>query len=153
MTMLFPATSENAIFASEGRRDFWVGSKCSQWPYLYMTYEAIYTLKCLLFEKFAKNWFFASCGVKISFSRFSQEISILECMLLHNSYMNMAITHILHYQKSLFEHKGLRNINSDSWKTPNLAWPTFATQVPTLEPASQNHFTVNFLHNSACYLS
>ena len=57
----------------------------------------------------------------------------------------MAITYVLHYQKSLFEHKGLRNINSDSWKTPNLAWPTFARKVPTLEPASQNLLTVNFL--------
>jgi hypothetical protein len=56
-------------------------------------------------------------------------------MLLHNSYVNVAITHVLHYQKSLFEHKGLRNINSDSWKTPNLALPTFARQVPTLSLA------------------
>ena len=67
-----------------------------------MTYEATYALKRLLFEIFAKNWFLASRGAKISFSRFSQELSILEYMLLHNSNINMAIANILLGQESLY---------------------------------------------------
>ena len=46
---------KNRIFASEGRRDFLNTAKCSQWPHLYTTYEATYGLKCLVFEKLAKN--------------------------------------------------------------------------------------------------
>ena len=48
------------------------------------------------------------------FLRFSQKVSILSCMLLHNININMTITNILLYQKSLFAHKGLRNNNSDT---------------------------------------
>ena len=40
---------------------------------------------------------------KISFSRISQEISILEHMLLHKSYINMAIANILVYSISLYD--------------------------------------------------
>ena len=40
---------------------------------------------------------------KISFLRISQEISILEHMLLHKSYINMAIANILVYSKSLHD--------------------------------------------------
>jgi hypothetical protein len=37
----------------------WLSAKCSQWPYLYKTYVATYTLKCLVFEEIAKNRFLA----------------------------------------------------------------------------------------------
>ena len=47
--------------------------------------------------------FFASLDQKISFSRISQEISILEHMLLHKLYVNMAIANILVYSKSLYD--------------------------------------------------
>ena len=43
------------ILAQEGRTDFCDTAKCSQWPHLYKSYEATYDLKCLLFEKIAKN--------------------------------------------------------------------------------------------------
>jgi hypothetical protein len=58
------------ILVPGGLRDFFDGAKCSQWPYLYRCYEAIYTLKCSLFEKIAKNWFLAP---KSGFSQFSWE--------------------------------------------------------------------------------
>ena len=45
----------------------------------------------------------ASQHQKISFSRISQEISVLEHMLLHESYINMAIANILVYSKSLYD--------------------------------------------------
>ena len=47
--------------------------------------------------------FLASRDQKISFSRISQEISILEHMLLRKSYINMAIANILVYSKSLYD--------------------------------------------------
>ena len=51
--------------------------------------------------------FLASHGQKNSYSRISQEISIfgdyLEHMLLHKSYINMAIANILVYSKSLYD--------------------------------------------------
>jgi hypothetical protein len=34
-------------------------AKCSQWPYLYKTYKATYTLECLVIEEIAKNRFLA----------------------------------------------------------------------------------------------
>ena len=43
------------ILAQEGRTDFCDTAKCSQLPRLYKSYEATYTLKCLLFEEIAKN--------------------------------------------------------------------------------------------------
>ena len=46
-----------SISASEGRRDSIFNLKWPQWPHLYKCYEAIYALKCLLFEKITKNWF------------------------------------------------------------------------------------------------
>ena len=64
-TLIFLATpllayreiSQKANLVQEGRRDFLNTPKCAQWPHLYTTYEAIYGLKCLVFEKLAKNWF------------------------------------------------------------------------------------------------
>ena len=41
-----------------------------------------------------------------SFWRFSQKLSILEYMLLHNSYINVAIAHILVCLKRLYDHQG-----------------------------------------------
>ena len=46
-------------------------------------------------------------------------------MLLHNTKINVGIANILHYQKSLYGHQGLRNINSLSLKNPRWAWPIF----------------------------
>ena len=43
------------ISASDGRRQFSDTAKCSQWPHLYKSYEATYTLKLLVFDKIAKN--------------------------------------------------------------------------------------------------
>ena len=62
---------------------------------------------------------------KISFWQFPQKLSILEYMLLHDSYMNMAIVNILHYQSSLYDHQGPRNMNIDTLKTHEWAWPIF----------------------------
>ena len=64
-TLIFLATpllayreiSQKANLVQEGRRNFLNTPKCAQWPHLYTTYEAIYGLKCLVFEKLAKNWF------------------------------------------------------------------------------------------------
>ena len=63
----------NCISASEGLRDFREVAKCSQWPHLYQSYEATYTLKCIFFEKIAKNRFFAVArGKKQLFVIFSK---------------------------------------------------------------------------------
>ena len=51
--------SEFPFLAPDGRRNFSGSSKCRQWLHLYKSYEATYTLKCLLFEKIAKNRFTA----------------------------------------------------------------------------------------------
>ena len=64
-TLIFLATpllayreiSQKANLVQEGRRNFLNTPKCAQWPHLYTTYEATYGLKCLVFEKLAKNWF------------------------------------------------------------------------------------------------
>ena len=65
--------------------------------------------------------------LKISFLRFSQKVSILSYMLLHNININMAFTNNLHHQKSLYDHQGLRYKNSDTllhWKTLNGPGPS-----------------------------
>ena len=62
---------------------------------------------------------------KNGFWQFPQKLSILEYMLLHNSYINMAIVNILHYQSSLYDHQGPRNLNFDTLKTHEWAWPIF----------------------------
>ena len=51
---------KNPKLAREGRRDFSDIPKCAQWPHLYKSYEATYTLKCLLLAKIAKNRFLAT---------------------------------------------------------------------------------------------
>ena len=64
-TLIFLATpllayreiSQKANLVQEGLRNFLNTPKCAQWPHLYTTYEATYGLKCLVFEKLAKNWF------------------------------------------------------------------------------------------------
>ena len=43
------------ISAQEGRRDFSDIAKCSQLPHLYTTYEATYSLKCMVYEINPKN--------------------------------------------------------------------------------------------------
>ena len=108
MATPFFAWPEISIWGYEGRRDFFDRPKCPQWPFLYRSYEATYTLKCLLFEKIVKNSFLPLRHAKISFWRFSQKVSNLEYMLLHNSYINMAIANILRYGKSLYDHQGPR---------------------------------------------
>ena len=72
--------------------------------------------RSLVFEKISKNWFSPDETLKISFLRFPQKVSILKYMLLHNSYINMAIPHMFHHQKSLLDHQGAVNMNSDSKK-------------------------------------
>ena len=62
--------------APGGRRDLNDSAKCSQWPYLYKTYEATYTLKGLVFEEIAKNRFLAP---KLVFRMlFKKELKYLE---------------------------------------------------------------------------
>ena len=60
----------------EGHNNFSCTPKCPQWPHLYWSYEATYTLKCFLSEIIAKNRFFHCERWKISFSRFSRKVSI-----------------------------------------------------------------------------
>ena len=130
LPLLFPRIWYFLLLAQEGRRDFCDTAKCSQWPLLYKSYEATYTLKCLFFEQMAKNWFWSVTRGEISFWRFSQKVSLLEYMLLHSSYINVAIANILHYHKSLFDHQGPRNMNFITLKTHKWAWPIW--RVPTL---------------------
>ena len=85
----------NAISAPDGRRDFFSTAKQPQRSHLYTSYEATYVLKCLVSEKIAKNRFTPSRTVKIGFSEFSRKVSILRHMLLHKSYINVAIAVIL----------------------------------------------------------
>ena len=86
----------NAIgSAPDGRRDFSNTAKLPQWPHLYTTYEATYVLKCLVLEKIAKNRFTPTRIVKIGFSEFSRKVSLLRHMLLHKSYINVALAVIL----------------------------------------------------------
>ena len=92
-----------SILGQGYRRDFSYTAKCPQWPHLYKSYEATYVLKCLFFVKIAKNRFFLREWWKISFLRFYRKISILGYMLLHNSYINVAIANILLYRKSLYD--------------------------------------------------
>ena len=40
---------------------------------------------------------------KISYLQFSRKVSILQHMLLHNSYINVAIANILPYRKSPYD--------------------------------------------------
>ena len=54
-TPFFVCIRENTILAPEGRRDIYYTPKCAQWSHLYMSYEATYGLKQLVFEKIAKN--------------------------------------------------------------------------------------------------
>ena len=62
---------------------------------------------------------------KNGFWQFPQKLSLLEYMLLHKSYINMAIVNILHYQSSLYDHQGPRNMNIDTLKTHEWALPIF----------------------------
>ena len=43
------------ISAQKGQRDFSDIAKCSQSPHLYTTYEATYSLKCMVYEINPKN--------------------------------------------------------------------------------------------------
>ena len=88
---------------SDGRTDLYNSLACSQWPCLYMSYEATYALKCLVFEIIVKNRISSSRVHKNGFFRFSQKLSILAYMLLQSSYINVAITNILVYSKSLYD--------------------------------------------------
>ena len=47
MATPFCARPKNPIFAPDGRRDYSNTEKCSQWPHLYMAYEATCALKFL----------------------------------------------------------------------------------------------------------
>ena len=66
-----------------------------KWPLLYTTYEATYVLKRLVLEIIAKNPFTPTRIVKIGFSEFSRKVSFLRHMLLHKSYINVALAVIL----------------------------------------------------------
>ena len=112
------------IWVQKGCKDFSDTPKCSQCPHLYQSYEATYTLKCLFFEKIAKNEFLPIRDKKICFSRFSRKISILGHMLLHNSNINVTIANILVYQKSLYDLPGrkCKNVKKSKWARPKRAW-------------------------------
>ena len=62
---------------------------------------------CIVFRiawhRYQNSLFLASHNKKICFSRISQEISVLEHKLLHELYINMVITNILVYSKSLYD--------------------------------------------------
>ena len=92
---------KNTNSAPEGRRDFLNTPKCAQGTHLYKCYEATYTLKRLVSEKIAKNRFTVRDWPKIGFLRFSRKGSTSGHMLLHNSYINMAIMNILVYSRGL----------------------------------------------------
>ena len=54
--------SDFCILAQGGPRDFSNIAKCSQWPHLYMSYEATYSSKCKFIEIWPKNRFFGIRG-------------------------------------------------------------------------------------------
>ena len=60
---------------------------------------------------------------KISFLTISSNISILGHMLLHKSYINVAITNILLYRKSRYDLPGPKYINSTRRESLKRAWP------------------------------
>ena len=74
---------------------FFSTAKQPRWSHLYTSNQAIYVLKWLVLEKIAKNRFTPSRRVKIDFSEFSRKVRILRHMLLHKSYINVAIAVIL----------------------------------------------------------
>ena len=97
---------------------YWTASPNSNRKYLFWTFENSnqgkapiilakearrhfsYRPKRLVFVKIAKNDFKISHNLgklEISFSRFSRKLSVLGYMLLHKSYINVAIAHILVY--------------------------------------------------------
>ena len=59
--------------------------------------KSLYDLQGPSYE-FRKITLFAYC-----FSRFSRKVSVLAYMLLHSTYINVAIAHILVYRKSLYD--------------------------------------------------
>ena len=74
-----------------------MGCKMTAISTLWQTQEVFKALRPLVFEKIAKNRFRQDERPKISFWRFSQKVSILKYMMFHDSYINMAIVHILLY--------------------------------------------------------
>ena len=68
----------------------------------------MYTLEYSLFEKIAKNQYLHCEWQKITFSRFSRKVSILEYKLLHKFNINVAIANILLYRKGLYDLQELR---------------------------------------------
>ena len=87
----------------------------------------IYSKMLIFWKNRQKLIFFVKNAWKSVFLRFSQKVSILSCMLLHNNNIDMTITNILHNQKSLYDHQGLRNRNSDTllhWKILNRLGPS-----------------------------
>ena len=92
--------SEFPFSAPDGRRNFPGSSKCRQWLHLYKSYEATYTLKCLLFEKIAKNRFTAPKLVFRDFLKKNSNISKskgLRALKTSFVYHNMLIAVILHH--------------------------------------------------------
>ena len=91
--------SEFPFLAPDGRRNFSGSSKCRQWLHLYKSYGATYTLKCLLFEKIAKNRFTAPKLVFRDFLKKNWNISKSKGLrALETSFVchNMLIAVILH---------------------------------------------------------
>ena len=117
-------TTYFSMSAQEGHNDFSCTPRCPQWPHLYWSYEATYTLKCFLSEIIAKNRFFHCERWKISFSRFSRKVSILGYKLLHKFNINVDIANILVYQKSLYDLPGpsCKNIKKESGRGQKRAW-------------------------------
>ena len=60
----------------------------------------------LIFRENLEKLILAWREAEISFSRFSRKISILEYMLLHNSNINVDITHIFMCKKRLYVYQG-----------------------------------------------
>jgi hypothetical protein len=56
-----------------------------------MSYEAKYTMNCLVFEKWLKTYFGEKRQAKNQFWRVYQKVSILRYMLFDNIIINMAI--------------------------------------------------------------
>ena len=92
--------SEFPFLAPDGRRNFSGSSKCRQWLHLYKSYEATYTLKCLLFEKIAKNRFTAPKLVFCDFIKKNWNISKskgLRALKTSFACHNVLIVVILHH--------------------------------------------------------
>ena len=97
------------VSISDDCTDLYSTLNCLQWPGLYMSCEATYALKCSLFKKIVKNQFSPRrVHKKQFFANISKtkRFNVYAYMLLHSTYINVIIAHILVYSKSLYDLQG-----------------------------------------------